>query len=171
MKLNVNAAFGAAVTLLIAGGVGATAWLRIAESHRLTQLHQVVTQGGTNYVVQVLETTVGKTDSGYVLIVYLRFQNPNIFDVALRRDQFVLTDRNKNSFRPSNNAGQPALIGLPANGVVDREMFSFALPEDSLGGTIRVLVGQNYWVMLKDEKPFTRTLRSGEFVSFRRRQW
>ena len=171
MKLNVKIAVGAAAAVSIAGCVGAIAWLRILESRRLTQSHYVRTQGGTNYVVQVLDTTVGKTASGYVLIVYARFQNPNAFDIALNRDWFVLTDHNKDSFHPTSSGTQAALIRLPANGVLEREMLSFALPEDSLAGTIGLMVGQNYWVMLKDEKPFGRPLRSGEFVSFRRRQW
>jgi hypothetical protein len=32
-------------------------------------------------------------------------------------------------------------------------------------------IGENDWVMIKNRKPFTRQLRSGEFVSFRIREW
>ncbi len=171
MRTNVKAVVGAVTATVIVLGVGAVAWLRVLESKHLSEPCRVKTYGGTNYVVQLLETAVGKVDAGYVLIVYARVQNPNAWDVTLNRDWFVLVDGDKDYFLPSTNGTQTAAITLPANGVLDREMFSFTLPEASLGGTIALKVGQNYWVMVKNEKPFDRALRSGEFVSFRRREW
>ena len=171
MKTNVKVVVGALAATVIVLGVGGIAWLRILESKHLSQPCKVRTYGGTNYVVQLLETTVGKVDAGYVVIVYARLRNPNAWDVTLHRDWFVLVDGDKDYFLPSTNGTQTAAITLPANGVLDREMFSFTLPNESLGGTIALKVGQNYWMLVKDEEPFNRTLRSGEFVSFRRRHW
>lgn len=158
------AAVAAAVIALIA-------WLRIEEARRFAQPHRASTDGGTNYVVRLLETTLGKIDSGYALIVYAQIENPNPYEVVLRRNQFALADQVKGHFLPATNGERDALIKLPAGGVLDREMFSFNLPPDSLRGSVELRIGGDDWVMIKNEKPFTRQLRSGQFVSFRTRVW
>jgi hypothetical protein len=147
------------------------AWLRIGESRHFTQPHHVRTYGGTNYVVRLIEAAVGKTDSGYVLIVYARLENHNPYDVVLHRDWFSLADQAKGRLLPSTNGTQTALIKLPGRGVLEREMFSFDLPPDALAGSVDMKIGESYRVMIKNEKPFTRQLRTGEFVSFRIRKW
>ena len=171
MKINGKIVFGGMAVAAIVVALALIAWLRVEESRHLTQPHRVRTYGGTNYVVQVLETTVGKTDGGYALIVYARLENPNPYDVVLRRGWFTLADQHKDCFLPSTNGTQTALIKLPASGVLEREMFSFDLPPDALTGSVEMKIGENDWVMIKNKKPFTRQLRSGEFVSFRIRGW
>jgi hypothetical protein len=171
VKANIKMVVGTVAATVIVLSAGLSAWLRILESRQLSQLCPVQTYGGTNYVVQLQKTVVGRTDNGYVVILYARLQNPNAYDVQLQRDWFVLIDGDKEYFLPTTNGTQTATITLPAGGVRDGEMFSFALPETALGGTIALKVGKDYWVMVKEDKPFDRILRNGEFVSFRRRQW
>jgi len=88
------------------------------------------------------------------LIVYLRLQNPNTYDVTLRRDWFILVDYNKDYFLPSTTGTQTELIKLPANGVLDREMLSFMVPDNAFAGRVALFVGQNYMVLVKNERPF-----------------
>jgi len=162
-----------ALLALAAIGVslGLLAILRIREAKEFREPHTVQTYGGTNYVVQLTEVAVEKAETGCVLIVYLRLQNPNAYDVTLGRNWFVLVDRDKDYFQPSTMGTQTELIKLPANGVLDREMLSFTVPDDAFAGRVALLVGQNYMVLLKNEEPFEAHLRNGEFQSFRRRSW
>jgi hypothetical protein len=162
---------GAAAVVVIGASIGLLAWFRIQESRHLTQPCTVQTYGGTNYVFQVLETTVGKIDTGYAVIVYARLANPNPYEVVLNRKWFVLVDHDKDYFQPSTTGTQTELIKLPPNGVVEKESLSFAVPDDSFGGTIGLQIGMNYWVMIKDEKPFIRKLQNGAFITFRSRNW
>lgn len=151
--------------------LGLLAMLRIREAKEFREPHTVQTYGGTNYIVQLTEAAVGKAETGCVLIVYLRLQNPNAYDVTLSRNWFVLVDRDKDYFLPSTTGTQVELIKLPANGVLDREMLSFTVPDDAFAGRVALLVGQNYMVLVKNEEPFETHLRNGEFRSFRRRSW
>jgi hypothetical protein len=66
---------------------------------------------------------------------------------------------------------QTELIKLPANGVLDWEMFSFTVPDDAFADRVALLVGQNYMVLVKNNDPFEAHLQNGEFRSFRRRNW
>ena len=147
------------------------ALLRIQDARMFHRPHAVQTFGGTNYIVQLSEVVVGKTATGGVLIVYVRLQNPNPYDVTLKRNWFVLVDRAKDYFLPSTTGTQTELIKLPANGVLDREMLSYAVGDDAFAGTVALLVGRNYMVLLKDAEPFDVRLRDGEFRSFQRRHW
>ena len=156
---------------IIGVSLGLLAMLRIREAKAFRELHTVQTYGGTNYVVQLTEVAVGRTETGCVLIVYMRLQNPNAYDVTLSRNWFVLVDRDKDYFLPSTTGTQTGLIKLPANGVLDREMLSFTVPDDAFVGRVALLVGQNYLVLVKNEGPFEAHLRNGEFRSFRRRSW
>ncbi len=171
MRARVRTLVGATAIAVIGASVGLLAWWRIQESRHLSQPNSVETYGGTNYVFQVLETTVGKLDTGYVVIVYARISNTNSYEVVLNRNWFVLADQDKDYFQPSTTGTQTGLIRLPPNGVVEKEPLSFAVPDDSFAGTIGLQIGRNYWIMIKDEKPFTRRLQSGEFVTFRSRNW
>jgi len=170
VRTNVKTLMGGVATV-VAVALALIALLRIEESKSFTQPHRVQTRGGTNYVVQLREATVGQTDSGYVLIVYARLENLNPYDVVLRRDWFALADHAKDHLLPTTNGTQTALIRLPASGFVEREMFSFDLPPGALAGRIEMKIGENFWVTIKNEKQFARALRSGEFVSFRLRDW
>ncbi len=156
---------------VIGMSLGLLALLRIQEAKEFHRPHLVQTYGGTNYVVQLTEVVVGKTETGCVLIVYFRLENPNPFDMALSRNWFVLADHAKDYYLPSTTGTQTELIKLPANGVLDREMLSFTLPDDAFVGAIALLVGRQYMVLLKDEEPFEVRLRNGEFRSFQRRHW
>lgn len=157
--------------VVIAISFGLLALLRIQEAKEFRRPHPVQTYGGTNYVVQLTEVVVGKTETGCVLIAYLRLENPNPYNVTLNRNWFVLMDHAKDYYLPSTTGTQTELIKLPANGVLDREMLSFTVADDTFTGAVALLVGRNYMVLLKDEDPFEARLRNGEFRSFRRRHW
>lgn len=157
--------------VVIAVSVGLLALLRVREAKEFRRPHPVQTYGGTNYVVQLTEVVVGRTETGCVLIAYLRLENPNPYDVTLNRNWFVLMDHAKDYYLPSTTGTQTELIKLPANGVLDREMLSFTVANDTFAGTVALLVGREHMVLLKDEDPFEAPLRNGEFRSFRRCHW
>jgi hypothetical protein len=162
----------AAIALIVIGvSFGLLALLRVQEAKVFRRPHPVQTYGGTNYVVRLTEVVVGKTETGCVLIVYLRLENPNPYDVTLSRNWFVLMDHAKDYYLPSTTGTQTELIKLPANGVLDREMLSFTVPDDAFAGAVALMLGRQYMVLLKDEEPFEVRLRNGEFRSFRRRHW
>jgi hypothetical protein len=162
----------AVIALVVIGAsLGLLAMLRIQEAKAFHRPHAVQTYGGTNYVVQLTDVVVGKTETGCVLIVYLRLENPNPYEVTLSRNWFVLVDRAKDYYLPSTTGTQTELIKLPANGVLDREMLSFTVADDTFAGTVALLVGRNHMVLVKDEAPFDLRLRNGEFRSFQRRHW
>ncbi|MGD1019248.1 MAG: hypothetical protein ABSA12_08000 [Verrucomicrobiia bacterium] len=162
----------AVLALVVMGAsFGLLALLRVREAKEFRRPHPVQTYGGTNYVVRLTEVVVGKTETGCVLIVYLRLENPNPYDVTLNRNWFVLMDHAKNYYLPSTTGTQTELIKMPANGVLDREMLSFTVVDDAFAGAVALLVGREYMVLLKDEEPFDARLRNGEFRSFQRRHW
>ncbi len=152
-------------------GLGLMAVLRIQEAKEFSQPHQTQTDGGTNYVVQLTEVVVGKAKTGYVLILYLRLENPNPFDVTLSRNWFILVTHDTDHYRPSITGTQSELIKIPANGVLDREMLSFTVPDDALVGSVALIGGRSYILLVKDKRSFEVRLRDGEFYSFRCRCW
>ncbi len=159
------------VIATIGAGLGLMAMLRIQEAKEFSRPHQMQTDGGTNYVVQLTEAVVGKAKTGCVLILYLRLENPNPFDVTLGRNWFILVSHDTDHYRPSITGTQSELIKLPANGVLDREMLSFTVPADALAGSVALMGGRSYILLVKDRKSFEVRLRDGEFCSFRRRRW
>jgi hypothetical protein len=163
----------AAVALAIVGvSSGLLALFRLQQAREFGEPHQVRSRGGsTNYVVRLLETVVGKTESGYVLIVYVRLENSNSFDIDLHRDWFVLVDRHRKYYSPSISGTQGESIKVLADSVLQREMLSFTVPNDTLAGGIALVIGQNYTVLIKDRSPFRERLSDGEFRSFRRHRW
>lgn len=162
----------AVVAIAVIGvSLGLLAILRIQEAKEFSRPHSVQAYGGTNYVVGLTEVVVGKTETGCVLIVYLRLQNPNPYEVTLHRNWFILVDHDKDYYLPSTTGTQTELIKLPASGVLDREMLSFTVPDDAFAGNVALMMGQNYLVLVKNEEPFQVHLHNGEFRSFRRRSW
>jgi hypothetical protein len=162
----------AVIALAVIGvSVGLLAMLRVHEAREFSRPHRVEAYGGTNYIVQLTEAVVGKTETACVLIVYLRLENPNPYDVTLSRDWFILVDQDKDYYQPSTTGTQTELIKLPAGGVLDREMLSFTVPDDTFAGSVALMIGRNFFVLVKDQKPFAVRLRSGEFQSFRQRSW
>jgi hypothetical protein len=160
------------IILAIAGvSVGLLALFRVQQAKDFSQPYRVQTAEGTNYVVQLVETVVGKTDTDWVLIVYMKLENPNPFAVALDRHSFFLIDRHRVRHLPSTTGTQDELIKLPANSVLEREMLSFTVPEDTFAGRIALRVGRDHRVTIKDQTPFEVRLGSGEFRSFRRHSW
>jgi hypothetical protein len=161
-------------TALVAGLallIGAVALWRVREAEDMSRPHAVHTYGGTNYVVSLKELTVGRSDAGYVLLVAVLLQNTNNFPVALNRNAFILVDANKDYYLPSTTGTQTPVITVPAAGTVDSEVLSFSVPEEGLNGAMGMQIGQNFWIMLREDKPFELKLKSGEFVTFRRRDW
>ena len=155
---------------LVGAGLLAT-WLRTRQAHEFSRRYEAHTAAGTNYTVQLVETTVGRTDIGCVVIVYARVSNPNPFALELPRDAFVLDAYDHHHYLPSTSGTQTKLIKLSPGGVSEHEAFSFGVPEGSLRGTIRLQVGRDCWVMVKDNRPYELRLRNGQFHTFRRREW
>ena len=171
MSRHVQILVAAGAVTVIGVSLGLLAMLRVQEAKEFRQPHHVETYGGTNYIVQLTEAAVGKIETGCVLIIYLRLENRNPYDVTLSRNWFVLVDQDKDYYLPSTTGTQTELIKLPANGVLDREMLSFMVPDDAFAGAVALMVGRNYLVLVKDREPFKAQLRTGEFQSFRRRSW
>ena len=167
-RLQTAAIAGAFVLLAL---VFLLAWRRTAEAREFSQRYEAQTDEGTNYAAQLIETTVGRTDNGCVVIVYARLSNPNPFELTLARDRFLLQAEDGHRYSPSTSGTQTNLIKLPANGVSEREAFSFLVPESSFQGAIRLQIGRNSWAGIKDSRPWEPRLRSGQFRTFRRRYW
>lgn len=161
----------AVVLLLIIAGLVVWGLWRMHQAARFGQAYQVQTYGGTNYVVRLADVTVGKTETGYALIVGLRVDNPNPFPLVLERKWFILVDHDKDYYLPSTTGTQTESFTVPPEGALEKEMLSFAVPDDALAGFVALQIGQYHWLQLKEDKPFTGQLRSGEFVSYRRLQW
>lgn len=154
----------AAILLLVAQ-------CRVRETRAYRNPHAMRTMGGTNYVVALQETTVGRIDTGYVLILAVRFQNPNPFPVRLDRNWFVLVDHDKDHYQPTTEGTQTRWIDLPAQATMTKETLSYTLPVQALTGTLRVQLGQTDWMLVKDGGAVAGPWRSGEFRSFQRRPW
>ena len=145
--------------------------MRVREARQFSQSYPVQSYTGINYVVQLLETTVGKVETGHVVIVYARFENPNPTEVVLKREWFVLVDHDKDYYLPTTSGTHSPLIRLPPNGVLEKEALSYAVSDDSFAGTLGLEIGQHYFVLIKNEKPWKQMLRQGHFVTFHGRDW
>jgi hypothetical protein len=130
----------------------------------------VQTRAGTNFVVQPLKTTIGKIDTGQVVIIDVRLENPHPFEVGLERTQFTLTGLGREAYHPETTGTQTPLIKMPANGVLDKVALSYAVPDDFFAGPLVLQIGADS-IVIKDERPFERRLANGEFLTFRRRHW
>jgi hypothetical protein len=170
----VNRRWQIAVSVAVAAaaaGFGLTAALRVHDMKQFTRRHQVQSAGGTNYVVAVAEMTVGRIDNGYVAIVYLRWENPNPFEITLSRDSFKLIDSTGKSYAASSAGTQSSLIKLPAGSVIERDMLSFLVQHDVFAGALELELQPGYRLEVKDGQPFRDQLRIGEFRAFHRRGW
>jgi|GEM_PF-993400 hypothetical protein len=162
---------GLIAAVLVSGLMTLVAQCRVREARRYGRAHFVRTFGGTNYVAALQETTVGRLETGYVLILHVRFENPNPFEVQLDRHWFVLVDHDKDFYLPSTEGTQTRWLTLPARGTLAKEMLSYTLPADALAGPVAVQLGRQYWTMVKDDGPVRAALRPGQFVSFQRCNW
>jgi len=162
---------GVGALAVIAVSIALTAWLRVHAARQFAEPVQVQTYSGTNYVVQILEATVGKAVTGCVLLVSARLENPNAFDLTLQRDWFYLVDGDKDYFAPVTTGTQTGLIKLPAHGTAEKEAFSYVVPDDTLAGTIAFAAGHHYLVLIKNAKPLSEPLQAGQFRTFRQRSW
>ena len=147
--------------------LGTLAWLRLRDAREFAEPCRVHTYGGTNYIVQLLEAAVGRVDTGCMVIVSLRLENPNPYEVTLKREWFVLMDHEKEYY-------EPTLLGpihIPAQGVVEREAFGFMVTDEALAGLIALKIGQQYFVTVKNPHPYTRPVGKGKYVSFHQRDW
>ena len=156
--------------MIVGVSVGVLALFRVQQAKEFSLPRPLQTMDGTNYVLRLQEITVGKTDTGYVMIVYVRLENPNPFSVTLDRLSFVLSAQRRH-YLPSITGTQTELIKLPAQGVLEREMFSFSVPENAFRRRVALLIDYKYRILIKDDVPFDGRLRPGDFRSFRRRSW
>ena len=147
--------------------VGTLVWLRTRDAEAFAQPCRVHTYGGTNYIAQLLDTAVGRVETGCVVIVSLRLENPNPYAVTLQREWFVLMDHEKEYYEPT----QLGTIHLPAHGVVEREAFGFVVTNEALNGLIALKIGQQYLLTVKSPRPYPLPKSLGRFVSFRQRDW
>jgi hypothetical protein len=158
--------------ITIGVSVGILALFRVQEARDFSRPYPVQTRAGTNFVMRILETSVGKVDTGFVVIVYMRLENPNAFSFEVRRNRFVLAgDGRGDFFRPSIMGTQDELIKLPANGVLEREMLSYTVPDDAIDGMLGLRIGRNFTILLKERGAFGGKLGPGEFRSFHRPTW
>jgi hypothetical protein len=164
-------AVGAVALGVIAVCVALLAHLRVEKAVEYRQPYRLQTYGGTNYVVRLQETVVGRTEHGYVIIVYARIENPNAHELRLHRHWFVLADHNREYHLPSTTGTQSEWIVVAAHGASEREMLSFFVGENALAGPMLLQLGQNFWVALKGEGAFRPPLRVGEFRAFQRKDW
>jgi hypothetical protein len=171
MNRSLQVLVGVLAAVIAAGCVALLGWLRVREARAFAQPHRVRTYTGTNYIARLLETSVGGASSGAVVIVYLRIENPNDFELTLDRNWFILVDHDKDYFLPGTNGTQSPLIKVPPHGVSEREMLSFSVMTDSFDGTLGLQLGYNYWALLKGEEPFLERLRDGHFHIFKTRHW
>lgn len=162
---------GVVAAVVVAGSLALLGWMRVREAQEFSAPHRVQTYGGTNYIAQLLETSVGGATSGAVVIVYLRVENPNDFELTLDRNWFILVDHDKDYYLPATSGTQQPLIKVAPRGVSEREMLSFTVMEGSFAGTLGLQLGQNYWVLLKGEEPYAAQLRDGQFHTFKSREW
>ena len=146
---------------------GTLAWLRLRDAREFAEPCRVHTYGGTNYTVQLLETAVGRVETGCMVIVSLRLENPNPYEVTLKREWFVLMDYEKEYYEPTTLG----TIRIPAQGVIEREAFGFMVTDEALAGLMALKVGQQYFVTVKSSQPYARAVDKGQFVSFRQRNW
>jgi hypothetical protein len=156
--------------MIIGVGTGVLALFRVQQAKEFGLPHHLQTWRGTNYVLRLQETVIGKTDTGYVVMVFVRLENPNPFDLTLDRLSFVLSAHRRH-YLPSTTGTQSELIKLPARGVLEREMLSFSVPENAFTRRVMLLVDYVYRIEIKDDVPFTGGLRPDEFRSFRRWSW
>jgi hypothetical protein len=168
-KLQVTLAILALVIIGLCGA--ALAWLRVREAREFSKPYNLRTGAGTNYVARLVDVTVGRTDTNYLLILHVRFENPNPVELRLNRKWFVLVDHDKDYHLASSTGRHAEWIVVPANGVAEREALSYTVPADTFAGSLAVELGRFYFVRLKDPEPYTPGLRDGEFVTFRRRAW
>ena len=162
---------GAAALFVIGVCLLLDAPIPVSRVHEFGEPHEVTTFGGTNYVVELSETTVGRTDGGHAVIVYLNIRNPNDSELVLERDWFVLLGPDREYFQPSTTGTQQPQINVPAHGVAEEEMLSFLLGETTLDGGITLKIGKDYWVMLKRMQPLRGKLKQGQFRSFKDTNW
>ena len=171
MKRKLQIIVVVAVFVVISLSLLLMAALRMREARQFSQSYRVQTSTGTNYIVQLLETTVGRVETGCVVIVYARFENPHSVELVLRREWFVLADSGGDYYLPATSGTQAPLIKLPANGVLEKEALSYAVNERSLSGALALKIGHEHSVFINDGKPWTRRLPVGQFVTFRSRDW
>ncbi len=162
---------GGASLAVIVGGAALLAYWRTREARQYSQPHSVRTYGGTNYVVAIQQTTIGRTETGYVLLLTVRLTNPNPFPVRLDRQMFVLADHDKDFYLPTVEGAASRWIDLPAGGVLEKETLSYVVPPDSFDGVVAVQLGHQYWTLVKEVGDYTENLAPGQFRSFRRRHW
>ena len=146
-------------------------WRRTREAAAFSEPYHVHTHTGADYIIQLRSTTLGRASNEYIVIVTARFENPGSSDLVLQRDWFVLTDHHHEYFQPSTNGAQTAAIHLPPHGVTEHVLLSYHLPAASLNGTLTLLAGQDYWVIVKTAQPFRPNLSNGKFIVFHRRDW
>lgn len=157
---------------LVAGA--AALWIgtgRVRDSRVFGQEYPVRGPDGTNYLIQVGDVTVGKVETGCVLIVAVRIRNPNDHELVLKRDWFILADHDRDYFQPIPTGDQGPLIRVPPRGVLEKELLDFVVPDDTLTGIVALAVGHHYFVTLKSDKPLSRPLVPGQFYYFRQRDW
>ena len=87
------------------------------------------------------------------------------------RRGFVLVDGDKDYSLPQTNSSQPATITIPPRGMIDNELLTYAVQEDTFAGVVGLQLGHYYWTEIKGPRPYTEVLNKDEYRTFRRRDW
>lgn len=162
---------GGVALAIIVISLALLAVLRVKDQYHFQKEYKVQTFNGTNYVIQLSEVTVGKVESGCVVMVYARVQNPNPVELTLKRDWFVLVDANKNYYQPVASGTQSPVIKVPANGVAEKEALSYVVEDGAFEGTAALCVGHRYFTLIKSERPYHPAMKIGEFKMFKTLDW
>lgn len=158
------------ISAIAAASLAGLAWLRMREARLYAQPH-MVQRNSTNYVVRLVETTIGRVDTNYLVVLHVRIENPNPFPVRLARQEFGLVDHDKDYVEPATTGNHTPWIDLPGHGVAEREALSYTVKPDAFQGTLALYAGQYYFLLVKEREPYEPKLRDGQFISFRRRDW
>ena len=124
MKARLPWLLGGGALLVIVICTALLAWWRLEDARQFGQTYQVHTYTGTNYVFQFVAATVGKVETGCVLIVTARIVNPDPFPLTLQRDWFILATTIRIICCRWPHGAEPH-ITIPANGVAEREALDF----------------------------------------------
>lgn len=155
------------VTLVLLGMialVALVAGLRKYQRKAFQRHRWLQTDRGVHYMLRLMETTVGKTECGYLLMVTVEIENSNSSVLRFPRREFVLKDGRGVLYEPAPTSVES--LTPPA-----RETFSFSLPTAALGNALDLRVSSHSWVRLRSSRPYTTQLREGEFRTYYRPDW
>jgi hypothetical protein len=142
-----------AAAALLAAVAGARAWMRARDAREFSRPHQTEI-AGKSVAVRLQKIVVGKAATGILVMVFVRTEDADGRDVPVEHRSFLLVDGSGRQY-------------LPAGG----EALSYNAPANLLSGPIWLQAGPALRLPVKNERPFKRELRDGEFRTFQTTDW